>query len=305
MAMDAAYCPYDIAPLSALAGARAASNQTPFGALHWVAFGPLDNQPVTVMVHGVNDDGDTWYPLLCAARAAGADLGSVLVVDLPGFGLSRGAQPVLDLVSVGDALLNVATGLGAGALRLVGHSMGALLVADLALRHPSRIASVHLVAGPYYSVLDVLSRRAASREALVASAIYRAMYAMSLTGGPGMAVARFAVRHGLGPLAFQGLAAHPWSLPRSILEHFVSGMRPRSFRAAARNGRRYPNGLTLAGVAQPVWGVYGAADRLVPGADCARLLADVPTARVCVLRDAGHLPHIEQPGAALRALGLI
>jgi len=99
-------------------------------------------------------------------------------------------------------------------------------------------------------------------------------------------------------------AAHPNDLRQSVVDHLVSGMRPRSFRAAARNGFDYRDGMSWSRVQCPVWAVYGVADRLVPAVDAQRLQADIPAARITHVPDASHLVHLEQPAAALDGLGL-
>jgi len=298
------YCPYDVAPLASLSGARTGASDTPFGRVYWVVFGPLDGRPVTLLVHGVNDDADTWTPLLSAARASGADLGSLVAVDLPGFGRSRREQAPLDLTRVGDAVLDVAAGLGAGPLRVVGHSMGALLVADLALRHPERVASLHLVAGPYYSVLDGLHRRRGGWAARRALATYGVLYATARTGRLGARLTRQVLPTAVGRLLLRGFVARPGALRRSVLQHLADAQRPESFLGAARNGRRYREGLTLAGVRCPVWAVFGAADHLVPDVDARRLQDDLPHAQLTRVSAAGHLVHIERPAATWSGLGL-
>lgn len=300
------YCPYELTPLSTRIEGTEFDVPTAFGRLHCLRAGPTDGGRVTMFVHGVHDDMDSWGPLVHAADRDGIDLGPTLFVDLPGFGRSENRRGRLDLAEVGDALMTVAVSdLGFSALRLVGHSMGTLVVADMALRHVADVESVHLVAGPYYSVIDWMNGHwSAGLAGGFATATFAAQYLLALTGNAGVSALRFASRRGLLRPLISSFVAHPSAIRQSVLDHLVADMRPASFRAAARNAFRYRHGMSWAKLACPVWAVYGAADRLVPAADSRRLSEDLPDARITSLPDASHLVHLEQPHGALTSLGL-
>lgn len=306
MALNGSYCPYELQPLGTRIAGIEFSASTAFGRLRCLRTDANQGGTGTVFVHGVHDDIDSWGPLVHAANLLGADLGPALFIDLPGFGRSENLRGSLDLTEVGDALMEVAgSELGLSPVRLVGHSMGTLVVADMAVRHAARVQSLHLAAGPYYSIVEAMNGRwpggiAGAR----ATATIGAQYLLALTGEPGVRALRGASRRGwLRPL-LHSFAARPDALRQSVVDHLVAGMRPRSFRAAARNGIRYRQGMLWSAVSCPVWAAYGEADRLVPAADARRLLADLPHARISVLPDASHLLHVEQPHSAVLALGL-
>ncbi len=117
-----------------------------------------------------------------------------------------------------------------------------------------------------------------------------------------MGAVRLAARGGVLRALLWPYAAHPRQLRQSVLDQLIGGLRPASFRKAARNGFRY-DGLSWSAISCPVWAAYGAADRLVPAADARRLRADIPHAQITTLPEAAHLLHLEQPHAALVALG--
>ncbi len=260
----------------------------------------------TVFVHGVHDDMDSWGPLVHAAKCSGVDLGPALFVDLPGFGKSENRRDKLDLAEVADAVMDVAlVEMGFDSLRLVGHSMGTLVVADLATRRPDRVESVHLAAGPYYSIVDSMNGRpSGGLSGGLATVTFATQYLLALTGAVGVGAVELASRAGLLRPLLSPFAAHPRLLRQSVLDNLIGDMRPASFRSAARNGFHYPNGMSWSGVHCPVWAAYGAADRLVPASDARRLRADLPDARITTVPEAAHLLHLEQPLAALVALGL-
>ena len=303
------YCPYDVTPLPENVAGTEQSVSTVFGRLRCLRGGLITSSGGgrgTVFVHGVHDDMDSWSPLVQEAARRAVDLGPTLFVDLPGFGGSQNRRSRLDLTEVGDMLMRVASqDMGFDSVRLVGHSMGTLVVADMAVRHAASVESLHLAAGPYYSVVDTMNGHPSGGYAGgVATAAFGSQYLLALTAGLGVATVRMASRrHVLRPL-LSPYAAHPNDLRQSVVDHLVSGMRPSSFRAAARNGFDYRAGMSWSEVACPVWAVYGMADRLVPAVDARRLLADIPTAAITHVPDASHLVHLEQPAATLLGLGL-
>lgn len=300
------YCPYDISPLTERIAGTQRYVSTIFGDLRCLRAGPAEGSRGTVFVHGVHDDMDSWGPLVLAAQARGIDWGPSLFVDLPGFGKSQNLRGRLDLAEVADALMAVAlSDLGFSSLRLVGHSMGTLVVCEMATRHPARVESVHLAAGPYYSVVDAMNGRLTGGLAEVGSAAtFASQYLLALTGSPGIRVLERAARRNLLRPLLRPFVARPRELKQSVIDHLVADLRPASFREAARNGWKYRDGMSWSGLTCPVWAAYGAADLLVTDVDARRLRADIPGAQIMTLTDAAHLLHLEQPHAALGALGL-
>lgn len=310
MAVRGAYCPYDVVPLTELVDGTEFDVSTAFGRMHCLRTGsiePTGGGRGTVFVHGVHDDMNTWSPIVQAATAKGVDLGPALFVDLPGFGRSENRRGRLDVAEVADAVLDVArTNAGFTSVRLVGHSMGTLVVAEMAVRHPAEVESVHLAAGPYYSIVDTMNGRpAGGRQGALAATTFGTQFLLALAGRPGVGAVRLAKRVGLVRPLLWPFAAHPRRLRQSVIDQLIKGLRPASFRQAARNGFRYRKGMSWSAIRCPVWAAYGAKDRLVPAADARRLQADLPPARITTLPEAAHLLHLEQPHAALASLGFV
>ncbi len=87
-----------------------------------------------LFVHGVGLRAEAWNAQIDAlSKSAG-----VTAVDLPGHGHSPGFDRPITLADYTDA---VAKGID-GPLVVVGHSMGALIALDLAIRYPSQIRAV-------------------------------------------------------------------------------------------------------------------------------------------------------------------
>jgi pimeloyl-ACP methyl ester carboxylesterase len=111
----------------------------------------IGNGEPILLVHGYGDNLKMWVGLADSL----ATTHRVIAVDARGFGKSSkpsdagsyGSAMVEDLV----ALLDTA---GARQAHVVGYSMGAMLAAELALRHPDRVRTATLAAGSFHKDAD-------------------------------------------------------------------------------------------------------------------------------------------------------
>ena len=102
-------------------------------------FGPLraivaGAGPSVVMIHGVGLRAEAWAKQIDAMR----ERFRVVAVDLPGHGESPVPSPDMKLRDFSDT---IASSLGSPAL-VVGHSMGAMIALDIAVRHRQRVQGV-------------------------------------------------------------------------------------------------------------------------------------------------------------------
>lgn len=110
--------------------------QQPAPATHYV-FG---RGPDVVLVHGLGSRIGHWLP---AARHLARDH-RVTLVELPGHGLAAMPRP-LTLEQAADALDRALARVSPDPVVVVGHSLGGLVAAAEALRHPERVRSLVLV----------------------------------------------------------------------------------------------------------------------------------------------------------------
>jgi pimeloyl-ACP methyl ester carboxylesterase len=104
-------------------------------------------QPV-VLIHGFSRSLEDWAGL---ADSLALDH-RVIALDLRGAGRStKFTDPARYGRAMADDIMLLLDDLGLDRAHLAGHSMGALIAANLAVRHPARIASATLVAGPFHS----------------------------------------------------------------------------------------------------------------------------------------------------------
>ena len=111
--------------------------------MHAVILGKDAGTPTFVLVHGLGMSSRYMMPTaeLLAMH------GRVVVPDLPGFGRSGKPRHTLSIAELSDALAAWMEEMELGASVLIGNSLGAQVIADLAVRHPERLERAVLV-GP-------------------------------------------------------------------------------------------------------------------------------------------------------------
>jgi pimeloyl-ACP methyl ester carboxylesterase len=99
--------------------------------------------PPVLAVHGITSTGATWRPI---QRALG-DRAGLIAVDLRGRGASRALPPPFGLDAHVRDLVAVLDRCDLARVVVAGHSLGAYIVARLAVRHPDRVSRLVLVDG--------------------------------------------------------------------------------------------------------------------------------------------------------------
>jgi pimeloyl-ACP methyl ester carboxylesterase len=232
-----------------------------------------------LFVHGAGMDHSVW-PL--QARHFAYRGWNALAVDLPGHGRS-GGELLGGVAAMADWLAGLIQALRIPAAHLVGHSMGALIGLDLAARHPDRIAGLALLgAAPKMPVHPALLEAAARPEPLAAALI---------------------CDWGFGPAGHFGGHKAPgsWMLGHALrLLGASSGPRLHADLVACN---AYEEGLQAAArLSCPTLIVAGAADRMTPARQAAKLAEAIQGARIVTLPACGHMMMVEQPDATLDAL---
>ncbi|MGW2858366.1 bifunctional 3-oxoadipate enol-lactonase/4-carboxymuconolactone decarboxylase PcaDC [Streptomyces sp. NPDC001205] len=245
-------------------------SETPMNTLQYRVDGPED-APVLVMGPSL---GTTWHmwdrqiPELAGAWR-------VVRFDLPGHG-GAPAQPAHSVAELGDRLIATLDGLGVQRFGYAGCSIGGAIGADLALRHPHRVASLALVAAsPRFGTADEFRQR---------GVIVRA--------------------NGMDPMARS--APERWFTPAyaaaqpAIVEWAVQMVRttdPACYIAACEALAAFDIRAELGRITAPTLALVGAEDRVTGPGDARTLVAGIPGAGLAVVPGASHLAPVEQPAA--------
>lgn len=241
--------------------------------LSWLEAG--QGEPL-VLLHGIGSNARSWQPVM-------PDLGAgrrVIAWDAPGYGASDAlgeARP--DAVPYAEALAALLRALGISRAVVVGHSLGALMGAALAERHPDLVAGLVLADpasgsgcppdGPWP---DAIATRLRELVELGPERFAEARAPrLCAPGAPPDAVA--AVRRSMAEIRISGYAQACSLLARGDLAASVAGL-------------RVPGLVTC-----------GALDAVVPP-DKARRIADAwPGAGYVEIPGVGHAGYVENPAA--------
>ncbi len=244
------------------------------GAWHWrmaaSAQAGAGERCVVVLVHGFAGSTFSWREVLPRLAAAGYD---AIAVDLPGFGYSTRSLPESGEVAALRQLLELSPAAGRP-LCLVGHSMGAAVVATLAAEAPARVHVLVLVDGlpaaaaaPGRGVLALRPLRALVAGIAQCCVITRGRIERLLEDAYGRPPTPGEVDGYFAPLRRSGTA-------RAILDRRVLA-RPAAVELPAD---------------LPVVLIWGRQDRWIPLARAEAWHARYPQSELIVLPDAGHNP---------------
>ena len=267
--------------------------------------------PVLLLAHGTGAWSGTWFDLPVTLAAAGW---RVVAVDLPpfGFSASNGRPGELDYSRPAQAvrLLKLIAHFGnPGDITLVGHSFGAGPALEAAMKSPSPLRRLVLVAPalrlgpageaptcvPLPDWVRLLLGRRDVRSVLISGTASYPAFTDDLLGrfvhrkeaitpervaAYQLPMRRFSYSADIGDwaYAFAGAGCEP-----------SASLDPLRITAWAKNG-------------PPVVMIWGTADTITPIAQARSLLRWMPEAKLVELPDVGHIPHIEDPAKLAAAL---
>lgn len=258
--------------------------------LHVVERG--QGQPI-VMLHG---NGAMVQEFLSSGLVdMAAQANTVILFDRPGFGhSSRPRDQVWTPASQADLIHVALEQMGMTQAIFVGHSWGASVAIQMALRHPERLKSLVLASGYFYPTFNP------------------AFIGLSM---PAVPVIGDLVRYTLAPMLSR--AAWPLVLrkifgPSRVPEKFHAfpkemALRPSQLRAAAAETAMLAPYAAWAHasygeIAVPVTIIAGDGDRVVSFGQSVRLHRDIAGSTLHRLRGAGHMIHQTHTAAVMGAI---
>lgn len=208
--------------------------------------------PPLLLVHGLGGSAAWWQRNIAALSTRHR----VYALDLPGFGHLRHLSREFSVAVAADWLDEFAQAAGLAQIDLVGHSMGGLISALYAARHPAAVRKLVLAA-------------------------------------PALAMPRTSVRANLVPLVRGNWQTGPRFLPRLTFDAARAGV-PLLLRAA-NDVLRMHRCPELTGCAAITLLLYGERDRLVPPTSSAVVQNLLAGTEVQILPGAGHVLMWDRP----------
>jgi pimeloyl-ACP methyl ester carboxylesterase len=210
---------------------------------------------------------------------------SVIAVDLPGFGLSRGRADVLSPSSMGDFIPRIMDALGLKQVHAVAPDVGTAAFLFAAKNAPSLFES--LIVGSGATAVDTAA--ATLKDLILAPSL------AELEAQDGSTIALAAIDRMMQA-----------ELPPEIRDDYAAASAGRRFVEAAAYVRSYPVDLAklraaLEFISAPVLGIWGENDPIVPPTNAQLLLEGLPRSTAIYL-DAGHFAWEEQPDAYAKAV---
>jgi pimeloyl-ACP methyl ester carboxylesterase len=232
--------------------------------------------PATVLLHPFPLTRTTWAGIADALAARRR----VIAVDARGFGESPATGPFA-IADLADDLAALLDRLEIARATVLGMSMGGYAALAFAARHRDRL-----------SALVLADTRAAADSAEARAGRATALAALANVGPTGYLAA--SLPRLLSPHAPPALIAHVRSRAETRAASLCAGIEALRDRPD-RSGE-------LGAIACPTLVVCGVADQVTPPAEMKQISDAIAGARFVPIADAGHLSHLEAPGAFLHAV---
>jgi pimeloyl-ACP methyl ester carboxylesterase len=258
--------------------------------VHYKTMG--QNGPIFVLLHGFGASLFSWHAVMEPLSWHG----TAIAYDRPAFGLTErpvewsGESPY-SLQSNVDLLLGFLDHFSVPKAILVGNSAGGTVAMQFYLQHPERVEALILVDPAVYGNNN-------------GPAWLRLLYGTPQVQHLGPLMVRAIQKNGLD------LIRTAWHDPSKIMQetwdgytkplhaenwdralwYFTSASQPSNLASRMKEFR------------VPVLVITGDDDRIVPAAKSITLAGEIPGAQLVVIKDAGHVPHEEQPGAFMEAV---
>jgi pimeloyl-ACP methyl ester carboxylesterase len=236
-------------------------------------------RPTVVFIHGNACDHTSWA---MQTRWFAYHGYSVLAVDLPGNGRSDG--PMLESVEAfADWMPLLLDAAGVKQAVLVGHSMGALIALETAVRHPARVSKISLLGFAFPMAVNP------ELQALADSGAYTVVELMNDW--------MIAKRNQIGSNRVPG--SHLLNGSIRLIDRAPRNCLALGFRLC----NAYQNGeQAVAAVVAPVQIIAGERDQMTPLRAARGWAKEFRNGRIDVLPDCGHMMMGERPDETLDAL---
>lgn len=248
--------------------------------LHYVREG---RGPATVLIHGLGGFAESWRGTIAALRGQG----TVIALDLPGFGRSAKPRREYRLSFHARAVEGLLRGLGVERVRLVGHSLGGAVAVAHAVLFPERVERLALLGA---SVPGFPLRPSLAYRLMALPGVGEIASILITPGLCAAALARCFAAPDPDEIAF--LVAHEYAARTSPAGRAAYLSTLRSVRADfTADAGAYRT--ALARLEAPALLIHGSQDPVVPISHAAAVADGLPSAEGRWLDRCGHFPQIE------------
>ncbi len=239
--------------------------------------------PTAVFIHGAQNDHSVWA---LQTRYFAHHGFSVLAVDLPGHGRSKG-EPLPRVEAMADWLTEALAAAGVRKAVLIGHSMGSLIALETALRAKDTVCGVALVGTAYPMKVSPLLLEASEHREQDAIDMVNIWSHSGIAQKPSAPGPGFYVPGGA----------------RRLMQHIARGNPAKVFFTDFSACNNYDNGEAAAAALHcPSLMLLGRQDMMTPPKATATLRAALPQVSVVQVDGSGHALMAEQPDQVLDAL---
>lgn len=244
-----------------------------------------------LLIHGIGSSWRSWQLIIDALVDAGRE---VIAVDLPGHGDTPPLAGEVSIATLADAVTDFLKTHGLLGIDVVGSSMGARLVLELARRSGVVGAVVSLDPGGFWRGWEIpffyYSIAASVRLVRLLQPVMPA-----ITGNP---IGR--------TMLLPQFSAHPWQLPsKLVLGEMRTFAASPSFDELLYNlayGNPQQQGAPQGSMKAPLVIGWGRHDRVCPPQQYSRALAAFPDARIYWFAHSGHFPQWDSPDETVRLI---
>jgi pimeloyl-ACP methyl ester carboxylesterase len=239
--------------------------------------------PTVVFIHGAQNDHSVG---VLQTRYFAHHGFSVLAVDLPGHGRSKGA-PLRSVEALADWLLGLLDAAGVQKAALIGHSMGSLIALETSFRVPDRIGKLAMVGTAYPMKVSDMLLDASKNDEQSAIDMVNIWSHTSIAHKPSCPGPGFWVMGG----------------SQRLMQRISDQNPAQVFHTDFSACNAYANGEAAAqAVTCPTLLLLGKRDMMTPPKATAALTKAIPHCRVVQIEDCGHALMAEQPDAVLETL---
>jgi len=222
-----------------------------------------------VLVHGFMGGSDQWR-----LQSPLASIAPLIAVDLPGFGLNAHKAPINSIDGFAGWVLEHLTIQGIERFHLLGHSMGGMVVQEMARQAPGRIdrlmlcctGSIGLLPGRFETIETSIRRAREDGAGATARRISATWFLRGDTDKEYPACAAVAERSSAAALTAALEAMRDWSGDASLQD-----------------------------IGSPTLIVWGDEDKTYPWSQIERLWRAIPDSCLAVVPGCAHAVHLEEP----------